>query len=114
MALLEGWEESASPVLRRRFGYHQARLRWTGRTPPDNTAALLTTLERTMATAHPEVQWAMNLCADWIGVHDPGFRSSCISLGAETGLYQHDPVARNCTPSCLPDFIRIETAKRER
>lgn len=114
VALLDGWENSASPVQRRLFWYHQARLRWTGQTPPDNTAALLTTLERTMAAAHPDVQWAMNLCACWIGVHDPAFRARCISLGTETGLYKNDPVARNCTPSYLPEFIRIETAKRER
>ncbi len=113
VALLESWEESASPVLRRLFWYHQARLRWTGQTPPENTGKLLAKLERKMATAHPDVQWAMNFCAGWIGVHEPDFRSRCIRLGEKVGLYKNDPVAKNCTPSYLPEFIRIEAAKRE-
>lgn len=28
-------------------------------------------------------------------------------------LYKDDPVAKNCTPSYLPEFIRVEVAKRE-
>ncbi|MFT4514925.1 MAG: 3-methyladenine DNA glycosylase AlkD [Planctomycetota bacterium] len=113
VALLATWEESASPVLRRLFWYHQARLRWTGQTPPENSGKLLEKLERQMATAHLDVQWAMNFCAGWIGVHEPEFRSRCIGLGEKLGLYKNDPVAKNCTPSYLPDFIRIEAAKRE-
>ncbi len=38
IALLESWDENDSPILRRLFWYHQARLRWAGQTPPDNTA----------------------------------------------------------------------------
>ncbi len=113
VALLKSWEESASPVLRRLFWYHQARLRWTGQAPPDNTGDLLKKLEQEMATAHPDVQWAMNFCAGWIGVHEPKLRSRCIKLGKKTGLYKDDPVAKNCTPSYLPEFIRIEATKRE-
>jgi 3-methyladenine DNA glycosylase AlkD len=113
VALLETWQENASPVLRRLFWYHQARLRWTGQTPPENTGKLLDKLERKMATAHPDVQWAMNFCAGWIGVHQPEFRSRCIELGDKLGLYMNDPVSKNCTPSYLPEFIRIEVAKRQ-
>ena len=110
--LLLTWEESASPILRRLFWYHQARLRWTGQTPPDNSKRLLDSLERDMANSPPEVQWAMNFCAGQIGVHEPRFRSRCIKLGEKTGLYRDDPVAKNCTPSYLPEFIRIEVSKR--
>lgn len=113
VALIETWEGSASPVLRRLFWYHQARLRWTGQTPPENSGTLLDALERDITGAPPEVQWAMNFCAGQIGVHEPKFRSRCIELGERTGLYKDDPVAKNCTPSYLPEFIRIETAKRE-
>ena len=111
-ALIGTWQDSASPMLRRLFWYHQARLRWTGQTPPGNSAELLDVLERELQSAPPEVQWAMNFCAGWIGVHEPEFRSRCIKLGEETGLYRDEPVARNCTPSYLPEFIRIEVAKR--
>lgn len=113
VAMLESWEEHASPVLRRLFWYHQARLRWTGQTPPDNTARLVETLERDLADAHPDVQWAMNFCAGWIGVYEPKFRSRCVRLGRSTGLFKDERVAKNCTPSYLPEFIRIEAAKRE-
>lgn len=112
VALIGTWRESTLPILRRLFWYHQARLRWTGQTPPDNSDELLDSVEREMATASPEVQWAMNFCACQIGVHEPKFRSRCIKLGKEIGLYKDDQVAKNCTPSYLPEFVRIEVAKR--
>lgn len=107
------WEKNPSPILRRLFWYHQARLRWVGQTPPGNSADLLASLETDMAHAEPEVQWAMNFCACQIGVHEPEFRSRCIQLGEALGLYKDEHVAKNCTPSYLPEFVRIEVAKRE-
>jgi 3-methyladenine DNA glycosylase AlkD len=112
-SLMATWEKNPSPILRRLFWYHQARLRWTGQVPPDNSAALLDSLENDMAHAEPEVQWAMNFCAGQIGVHEPKFRPRCIKLGEALGLYKGEHVAKNCTPSYLPEFIRIEVAKRE-
>jgi 3-methyladenine DNA glycosylase AlkD len=112
-SLVATWEKNPSPILRRLFWYQQARLRWVGQTPPDNSAALLDSLETNMAHAEPEVQWAMNFCAGQIGVHEPKFRSRCIQLGKALGLYKDEHVAKGCTPSYLPEFIRIEAAKRE-
>lgn len=112
-ALLESWEQSPSPVQRRLFWYHQARLRWTGQTPPPNTEALLEKLERDMATAHPDVQWTMNFCAAWIGVHSPEHRERCVKLGERLGLYKEERAVKGCTPNYLPEFIRIEAAKQE-
>ncbi len=112
-ALVDAWEGHHSTVLRRLFWYRQARLRWTGQTPPPNSEDLLASLEESMGGAHPEVQWAMNFCAGWIGVHEREFRSRCVQLGERLELYRDDPVSRNCTPSYLPEFIRIEAAKRE-
>ena len=111
-SLIITWEKNPSPVLRRLFWYHQARLRWTGQTPPDNSKALMTSLEKDMAGAEPEVQWTMNFCAGWIGIHEPEYRARCIKLGEKLGLYKDEPVAKNCTPAYLPEFIRIEVAKR--
>ncbi len=112
VSLMETWEKNPSPILRRLFWYHQARLRWTGQTPPDNTGDLLNSLEKNMAEAEPVVQWAMNFCAGQIGVHEPEFRSRCVELGERLGLYRDERVAKNCTPSYLPEFIRTEAAKR--
>ncbi len=113
VSLMVTWENNPSPILRRLFWYHQARLRWTGQAPPDNSADLLDSMEKSMANAEPEVQWAMNFCAGQIGVHQPEFRARCIKLGETLGLYKDERVSKNCTPSYLPEFIRIEVAKRE-
>jgi 3-methyladenine DNA glycosylase AlkD len=112
ISLIVTWPKNPSPVLRRWFWYHQARLRWVGQTPPENSADLLDSIENNIANAEPEVQWVMNFCAGQIGIHEPKFRSRCIKLGEATGLYKDDRVAKNCTPSYLPEFIRIEVAKR--
>lgn len=111
--LIATWEKNPSPLLRRLFWYHQARLRWVGQTPPGNSADVLKSLETGMADEETEVQWAMNFCAGQIGVHEHEFRSRCIKLGKAVGLYKDEHVAKNCTPSYLPEFIRIEVAKRE-
>jgi len=113
VALIETWERSASPVLRRLFWYHQARLRWTGKAAPPNTEALMTSLERELAGAEPIVQWAMNFCAGQIGTHEAEYRARCVKLGERLGLYRDEKVPKNCVPSYLPEFIRIEVAKRE-
>ena len=113
VALMQTWEENPSPVLRRLFWYYQARLRWTGKTPPENSEELLNSLEEHMADAEPEVQWAMNFCASQIGIHEAEYRSRCIMLGKTLGLYKDEKVPKNCTPSYLPEFIRIEVAKLE-
>jgi 3-methyladenine DNA glycosylase AlkD len=111
--LMTTWEKNPSPILRRLFWYHQARLRWVGQTPPGNSADLMVSLEKNLAKAEPEVQWTMNFCAGQIGIHEPKFRARCIKLGKALGLYKDENVSKNCTPSYLPEFIRIEVAKRE-
>ncbi len=114
VTLMETWEEHSSPVLRRFFWYHQARLRWMGKTPPpENSSSLLDSIEERLATEEPEVQWAMNFCACQIGLFESKLRSRCIKLGKKFGLYKDEPVAKNCTPAYLPEFIRIEAAKRK-
>ena len=111
--LMETWQDSPSSVLRRWFWYYQARLRWTGRTPPPaNSAELLDVIEAKIEAEEPDVQWVMNFCAAWIGIYEPELRARCIALGERLGLYKDEPVAKNCTPSYLPEFIRIEVEKR--
>lgn len=111
-SLVVTWETNPSPILRRLFWYHQARVRWTGQVPPGNSADLLDLLEKKMASAEPVVQWAMNFCACQIGLHETKYRARCIKLGESLGLYKDDLVPKNCTPSYIPEFIRIEAAKR--
>lgn len=112
-SLMTTWECHPSSVMRRLFWYHQARLRWMGQVPPSNTEELMASLESRMADEEPEVQWTMNFCAGWIGIHEPDYRARCVTLGERLGLYKDEKVSKGCTPSYLPEFIRIEAAKRE-
>lgn len=112
IAWMESWDNSPSALQRRTFWYYQARLRWTGQTPPDNTEDLLAAIEANIMQEEPEVQWAMNFIAGWIGVYDQKYRARCIELGEKTGLYKDEMVSKGCTPNYLPEFIAIEVNKR--
>jgi 3-methyladenine DNA glycosylase AlkD len=112
IALMESWEKSDFSLQRRIFWYYQARLRWVGQTPPPNTEELLTAVEKQIENEKPEVQWAMNLTAGWIGVYDKKYRSRCIEIGKKTGLYKGELVSKGCTPNYLPEFIAMESNKR--
>lgn len=113
IALIESWENSPSALQRRTYWYYQARLRWTGQTPPDNTEELLSAIEANIAKEKPEVQWAMNFTAGWIGVYDEKYRERCMKIGEKTGLYKDEIVAKGCTPNYLPEFITMEVNKRQ-
>ena len=112
IALIESWENSPSALQRRVFWYYQGRLRWMGQTPPPNTPELLTKIEANIAKEEPEVQWAMNFVAGWIGVYEKQYRNRCVAIGEKTGLYKGDMVSKGCTPNYLPEFIAIESNKR--
>ena len=111
IALMKSWENNPSTLQRRLFWYYQARLRWMGNTDHSNTEYLLTSIEKNLLKEEPEVQWAMNYTAGQIGKWQMKYRDRCISIGEETGLYKDEHVAKNCTPSYLPEFIKIEVAK---
>lgn len=114
IALIESWANSPFALQRRTFWYYQGRLRWTGKTPPENTEDLLSLIEATITQEQAEVQWEMNFTAGWIGVFDEQYRDRCIELGKRTGLYKDEKVSKGCTPNYLPDFIRIEYNKRQK
>ena len=111
--LLESWKDHSEAILQRLFWYYQARLRWTGKIQT-NSEELLNYLEKDMATAAPAVQWTMNFCAGWIGIFEEKLRERCIKLGEKLGLYKGEKVSKGCTPSYLPEFIRIEVEKRQK
>ena len=112
ITLMESWENSPSSLQRRIFWYYQARLRWLGQTPPPNTEELLSAIEKQIENEEPEVQWAMNFTAGWIGVFDKKYRTRCIEVGKKTGLYKGEMVSKGCTPNYLPEFIAMESNKR--
>lgn len=109
--LLISWEDSEYPSLRRLYWYYQSRLRWAGQAPPKNNLDLINKIEKKLKSETPEVQWAMNFCCGWIGIYDDELTARCIDLGNKLGLYKDEKVSKGCTPSYLPDFIRIERKK---
>lgn len=111
IAFMESWENSRSSLKRRTFWYYQGRLRWMGKIRPDS-GELLSRIEEKIEKEEPEVQWAMNFTAGWIGVYEKQYRKRCIALGERTGLYKGQMVSKGCTPDYLPEFIRIESHKR--
>lgn len=111
--LIQSWENSPSALQRRIFWYYQGRLRWVGQIPPKNTEYLLTAIENRISGEQPEVQWAMNFTAGWIGIFDKQYRERCIAIGEKTGLYKGEIVSKGCTPNYLPEFIAIEANKRK-
>lgn len=114
IGLMESWENHPSSLLRRTFWYYQGRLRWVGQTPPTNSEYLLKNIEKNIVSEEPEVQWAMNFTAAQIGIFQKDFRSRCIAIGENTGLYKDEMVARNCTPNYLPKYIAMQVAKIEK
>ncbi len=110
--LMESWGNSHSALQKRVFWYYQARLRWMGKTPPPNTEELVSAIEKEIKNEKPEVQWAMNFTAGWIGVYEKEYRTRCIAIGEKTGLYKGQMVSKGCTPDYLPEFIKIESDKR--
>lgn len=112
ISLIKTWENSPSSLQRRVFWYYQGRLRWVGQVPPENTEYLLNTIENRIVTEAPEVQWAMNFTAGWIGVYDKKHRNRCVELGERIGLYKGKAVSKGCTPEYLPEFISIESTER--
>ena len=111
LLLIEGWENSTSALKRRTYWYYQTRLRWMGQ-PQQDSSDRLTAIEARIEQEEPEVQWAMNLTAGWIGVYEKQLRNRCITLGERTGLYKGKMVSKGCTPEYLPEFIAIESSKR--
>lgn len=113
VALMLMWNNSPSALQRRTFWYYQGRLRWVGQAPPPNTEQLLSEIERKILDEQPEVQWAMNFTAGWIGIFDKSYRDRCVTMGEKFGLYKDEVVARNCSPNYLPKFIEMEVDKRK-
>jgi 3-methyladenine DNA glycosylase AlkD len=111
IALIESWSDSPSSLKRRTYWYYQARLRWKGQIQ-SNSEVLLSAIEKKIEKEQPEVQWAMNFTTGWIGIYEKPYRNRCIALGEKTGLYKGKMVSKGCTPDYLPEFIAIESGKR--
>lgn len=113
ITLLESFQHHEQAMLRRLFWFYQVRLRWRGTTSYENTSKLVDDIESDLATEEPIVQWTMNMCAAWIGIFDTTYKDRLLALGEQLTLYKGEKVTKGCTPNYLPEFIRIETDKRQ-
>ncbi|MBG9988223.1 DNA alkylation repair protein [Aerococcaceae bacterium DSM 111176] len=111
--IIESWQNSPMSLQRRTFWNYQGRLRWRGKNFSENTGELLSVIEESIMDEEPEVQWAMNFTAGWIGIYDEQYRERCSQLGEKTGLYKGEMVSKGCTPNYLPEFIEMEVGKLE-
>ncbi len=111
LALIENWVNNPTSLKRRVYWYYQGRLRWMGKIQ-SNSEEVLSSIEKQIENEEPEVQWAMNFTAGWIGVYEKKYRNRCVKLGEKTGLYKDKMVSKGCTPEYLPEFIAIESNKR--
>jgi len=112
VAQIETWQNSSAALKRRIFWYYQGRLRWMGKLQPGSDELLLA-IEQGIEQEDPDVKWAMNFTAGWIGVYEKNYRDRCVSLGESTGLFKGKKVSKGCTPEYLPEFITIESNKRD-
>lgn len=114
IAMIESWQHDKAALKRRTYYYYQVRLRWMGQTPPPNSEELLAIIEQDIEKEEPAVQWMMNFLAGQIGIFEEKYRARCIELGERTGLYKDEMVAKNCTPSYLPQLIAIQVEKEKK
>ncbi|MCH5715521.1 DNA alkylation repair protein [Niabella hibiscisoli] len=108
IALIESWENSPSALQRRIFWYYQARLRWMGQTPPGNTEELLAAIESNIAGEQPEVQWAMNFTAAWIGVYEKSIASVVLLLVKQRGSTKARWYPRDVRPTIYPSLLLLK------
>jgi 3-methyladenine DNA glycosylase AlkD len=73
--------------------------------------ALLERIETEMPKAASEVQWTMNTCLAYIGIHFPKLRKQAITVGETLGIYRDYPVSKGCTSPFAPIWIN-EMVKR--
>lgn len=114
IAMLESWQHDKSALKRRTYYYYQVRLRWMGQIPPPNSEELLAIIDQDIEKEEHAVQWMMNFLAGQIGIFEEKYRARCIELGERTGLYKDEMVAKNCTPSYLPQLIAIQVEKEKK
>ncbi|MCH5598855.1 DNA alkylation repair protein [Niabella ginsengisoli] len=86
ITLIQSWKNSPASLQRRTYWYYQARLRWTGQAPPENTPDLLSAIETSITIEEPAVQWAMNFLAGWIGVYEKSIETG-VSLLARKRVF---------------------------
>ncbi|KQM84437.1 DNA alkylation repair protein [Agromyces sp. Leaf222] len=68
-------------------------------------AGLLDLIEAHMKGAPPRLQWSMNDCLAYIGIHHPEYRARAIDIGERLEVLKDYPTPPNCTSPFAPIWI---------
>lgn len=74
--------------------------------------SLLTTIEKQLVDAHPDVQWAMNRCLAEIGIKYEMYRQQVLELGLKLGVYKDQKVPKGCTSAYVVDWIPAVVSRK--
>jgi 3-methyladenine DNA glycosylase AlkD len=98
MALRAGWSLTAHRVAKDPAGL--------------DLVGLLDRIEREMGGAPFVVQWTMNFCLAYIGIHFPEHRQRAIAIGEKLGVFRDYPTSKGCTSPFAPIWIN-EMVRRQ-
>ncbi|MCW4386277.1 DNA alkylation repair protein [Salinibacterium sp. SYSU T00001] len=68
-------------------------------------SGLLDTIEAEMKDAPERLQWAMNTCLAYIGIHHPEQRARALEVGERLEVLKDYPTPPNCTSPYAPIWI---------
>ncbi len=98
MALRSGWSLTAERLAKQPDGL--------------DLAGLLDRIEKEMGGAPTVVQWTMNFCLAYIGIHFPEHRKRAMAIGEKLGVFRDYPTSKGCTSPFAPIWIQ-EMVRRQ-
>lgn len=78
-----------------------------------NIPELLDTLESEMGSADPLIQWTMNTCLAYIGIHHAEYRDRALAIGEKLGVLRDYPTSKGCTSPFAPIWINEMVKRKE-
>jgi len=110
-ALREKWMKATHPMLLR-AGWSLTARRVEKEPEGLDLTALLDRIEKEMGCAPPVVQWTMNFCLAFIGIHFPEHRKRALAIGEKLGVFRDYPTSKGCTSPFAPIWIN-EMVRRQ-
>ncbi|HEY1122966.1 MAG TPA: DNA alkylation repair protein [Haloferula sp.] len=109
--LREKWMTATHPMLLR-AGWSLTARRVEKEPAGLDLTALLDRIEKEMGDAPPVVQWTMNFCLVFIGIHFPEHRKRALAIGEKLGVFRDYPTSKGCTSPFAPIWIN-EMVRRQ-
>lgn len=103
-ALREQWMEVDHPMAAR-AGWSLTSDRIVKSPDGLDLVALLDRIEAEMATAPPKVQWTMNFCLAYTGIHFKKHRKRVLAIGEALGVFRDFSAPKGCTSPFAPIWV---------